>query len=958
MAVSRVRRLLHPLLIYTLLALLLTWPLLQQMTTHVPGDGIDDPSLAWNLWWIKTRLVDQLQLDIFHVDWMFHPIGINLAFYTLTPLNGLLSIPLQSALSLILANNLILLSSFVLGGFGTYLFAKQELVHSQFTIHNSLQGRGRVLPTRVPAAAQFTIHNLQFSALFAGIIYAFASSKLFYAGLGQFNIASSQWIPFCALYTLRLARSNTRRANIRNAFFAALFLTLQAWSELTYASFLLIFIGLVFCWSLWSGRPIIDDRRNVSTRNRLSAGSVEPQHATRILSFILLGLLFLIGIAPFLWAMLPDMRIEGDFFGSGGGFADNYSADLLGYLLPTQRHPLLGWVVDQFPFPHDKGQQIFIGYSTLLLAVLGMVSWLRRKSGRSWLLFWIGSTFFFWWMTLGAQLRWNGNPLPIPGPFALISQLPFFSGNRYPSRYSVMLMMGIAILAGAGLQYLLSRVSPSRFSPSRVSLALLFIALFLFEQLAVPMPLSDFRVPEIYARLAAEPGDFTLLELPTGWRNGARVMGKSDLLIMMQQWYQTTHGKRRLGGNTSRNPAYKFQYFVNAPLIGDLIALMNATPDNDAQQEIERVVTETFDTIAARDRPLAAAVLDFLDVDYVTVHVEKASPALLRFVDEVLPLTLVERWQGPDWSGTPSTILLYRVAPVQQPSSWTIDLADDLTGSTSSLYLAEGWSALPWQGVRYATRPCATLLLDLPENAGTLTLALADPAPTLTVQVNGQVVRTMTTPDSTVAVTLRSGMASEPIDRVTLCTAKSTPVDALTAAPTAQGWPIGESGMAVQANLVVQSAGNDVGNFAHIYQNGKEVITAQTGYNLAAFDTTGTLLATANFNTFSNAAAAEALADWLYQWPAGTVIAGAVMDEASHSLTQRTVDALMSIGLDTDLRQRFRWSHAFVGAVGAASGTAIEEASLLRPAVVAVGVAVDAPAVTFGIAHVAYETEE
>ncbi|MEZ4612607.1 MAG: hypothetical protein R2838_20580 [Caldilineaceae bacterium] len=64
-------------------------------TTHVTGDGIDDPALAWNLWWIFARLVEQHRLDIFHVDWMFHPIDINLAFYTLTPLNGLLSVPLQ-----------------------------------------------------------------------------------------------------------------------------------------------------------------------------------------------------------------------------------------------------------------------------------------------------------------------------------------------------------------------------------------------------------------------------------------------------------------------------------------------------------------------------------------------------------------------------------------------------------------------------------------------------------------------------------------------------------------------------------------------------------------------------------------------------------------------------------------------------------------------------------------------
>ena len=76
--------------------------------------------------------------------------------------------------------------------------------------------------------------------------------------------------------------------------------------------------------------------------------------------------------------------------------------------------------------------------------------------------------------------------------------------------------------------------------------------------------------------LAREPGNGALLELPTGWRNGARVLGRSDILIMMQQWRQTAHGKPRLGGNTSRNPPQKFQYFTEHPLIGDLIALMNS----------------------------------------------------------------------------------------------------------------------------------------------------------------------------------------------------------------------------------------------------------------------------------------------------------------------------------------------------------------------------------------------
>ena len=83
------------------------------------------------------------------------------------------------------------------------------------------------------------------SAFLAGALYAFASSKLFYAALGQGNIASSQWVPFAALYIVRTARPGGKA---RDAALAALFLALQAYAEMTYASFLLVFAGLAFVW--------------------------------------------------------------------------------------------------------------------------------------------------------------------------------------------------------------------------------------------------------------------------------------------------------------------------------------------------------------------------------------------------------------------------------------------------------------------------------------------------------------------------------------------------------------------------------------------------------------------------------------------------------------------------------------------------------------------------------------
>jgi hypothetical protein len=195
--------------LFALLAVVLTWPLASHFTTHVTGDGIDDPALAWNLWWVKVRLVDQFAPDIFHAGWMFHPVAVNLAFYTLTPLNGLLSIPLQTGFSLVVANNLLLLSSFVLGAFGAYLLALDQL--------RWLTGPASLSAPR-PAAR---VDGRFLAALAAGVIYAFASSKLFYASLGQFNIASSQWSPFCVLLLLRMVQAPRRR--LRSAALAGLF---------------------------------------------------------------------------------------------------------------------------------------------------------------------------------------------------------------------------------------------------------------------------------------------------------------------------------------------------------------------------------------------------------------------------------------------------------------------------------------------------------------------------------------------------------------------------------------------------------------------------------------------------------------------------------------------------------------------------------------------------------------
>ena len=57
---------------------------------------------------------------------------------------------------------------------------------------------------------------------------------------------------------------------------------------------------------------------------------------------------------------------------------------------------------------------------------------------------------------------------------------------------------------------------------------------------------------------------------------------------------------------------------------------------------------------------------------------------------------------------------------------------------------------------------------------------------------------------------------------------------------------------------------------------------------------------------------------------AGTIVLGAVKDEASMSLRADAVEALATLGVRGDLRGHYRESHAFIGVKGAPPGSALE----------------------------------
>jgi hypothetical protein len=636
---------------YILLAIILTWPTVRHLTTHLPGDGGDDPAIAWNLWWVKHALLNEGQ-NPFQSDFMFYPLGINLAFYTLTALNAATALPLTLNLGVVTASNLHMLFSFVVGAYGTLLLTRFALATYQTAgLRSSTNGRKPV---------EWVSGLAWVSAAIAGAFYAFASSKLFYVTLGQFNIASSHWVPFAVLYLLR---TRHRPHQLKNPLLTGLFLSLQAWAEMTYASFLLVFIGLYwFYWLLVNTIRRTDPWQTIITH--LRAG-------------VVMGLTFTIGITPILAQMLPDMRVEGDFLVEGGGFANVFSADLLGFIIPTMHHPFLGELITQsYISDFDKGQHIYIGF-VLLGLMLVTISTHFRQPGFP---FWLVAAAVFALLALGPIITVNGRPTSIDGPFIIMQNLPFFKGNRYPSRYSVMLLLSLSVMAAFGLVQIgrwTSRFDPVASGTKRYLPLILITALFLFEHLLLPLPQSNMQVPAPYEIIAADADPFTILDIPFAWRNGFRITGAPTTQFMFGQFYQTAHQKRLLQGNTSRNPEFKFQYFTNAPIINSLLTLETGQALPPEQRKL--------------DRTIAVDVLRFFNIKYIIVRPDDTGnpiitpQATIPYIEEVFAVDKIH--DDPD-------IIIYKVQDVVKDSGFESSLHLDTTTPTAPLYFGEGWGLL------------------------------------------------------------------------------------------------------------------------------------------------------------------------------------------------------------------------------------------------------------------------
>lgn len=203
-------------LLFTGLGVYFTWPLLPQLTTHLPAH-VDPPFSAWRVAWVARQIVHD-PAHLFDAN-IFAPEPNTLAYSDAMLLQGILGLPLLAiGVSPIALTNLFGLAGFVSSACAAYVLARRLTGHT---------GAGIV----------------------AGIIFAFAPYRM--AHLPHLELQWAQWIPLAFWAWHRVMASN----RARDGALCALFVLLQLFSSIYYGIFLALTLVIV------SGATIVAARR-------------------------------------------------------------------------------------------------------------------------------------------------------------------------------------------------------------------------------------------------------------------------------------------------------------------------------------------------------------------------------------------------------------------------------------------------------------------------------------------------------------------------------------------------------------------------------------------------------------------------------------------------------------------------------------------------------------------------
>ncbi len=623
---------------YLCAAVAFSWPLPLHLGTHLTGSPAGDTGVyVWNQWVFRHELLDNHSLPYF-TDSIFAFTGrANLSLHNYTTFQNLLALPLIGLLGIVATFNIVYLLATVLTAYATFLLARHVSGRdAESWLAGLLFAWSPILVTRGTA---------HFSLVAAAPLAVFILLLLRAAGRERlrdaFALGATMWWAastdvYFAVYCLiiagvfMLAHTLTfeprPHAARRRAVPWTLDVLLLCVGGLTLAMLvsggwqfrvfgrvtrmqtlytpMLVFTALCIARAAWSYRTAFARVSRDHLWRFVRATSVAGVVATALLS-------------PILYAM--GVRIAAGRWESSSVFwrSSPGGVDALAFFLPNPNHPLAPAAIRAWLTPRPDAYAENVASLTLIALAVVVIAW---RSGwripRIWAIF-AGA---FVLLALGPFVHVAGVNTFVPGPWALLRYVPIVGLARTPARFSIVLMLILAVLFAAALTWIGQRW------PRRRALILgVASALLVFELLPVPRVLYSAEVPAIYHHVAAAPGDERVLELPFGMRDGTSSYGN---FTARSQFFQTVHEKPLAGGYLSRITKQRVADARRDPMVSALMTLSEGgTLDPALDAELAR---------------LGPSLVSRARIGFVVIDRDRASGALRDFAIRALGLRHVE----------------------------------------------------------------------------------------------------------------------------------------------------------------------------------------------------------------------------------------------------------------------------------------------------------------------------
>ena len=493
-------------ILFVILTVVMTWPVIARLGTQLAGGRDDLWVHQWTFWWVREALREGL--NPFFTPYLYAPLGASLTSHNIAWFNIALWLPLQALFGRITAYNLVFLAVIALNGFCMYVFAWQEI-----------RSFG--------------------AALIAGIIFGFWPYTL--SHYDHANMMVLFWVPVTLLLLNKIiSRSRQQKEGQAQPF--------QWWLVLG-SAFSLAMIGitrwqlLIMSGPILIGYPLYLLWKFPGARNRTTL--LEMLAVSGIALVIMAPLAAPLVIDQFTREFPEDVFLDEAIWGR---------TDLLAYFVPSIQNGLWHgrvaaiyekFVVNQFYTP-------FLGFITLILSAVGIF----RRWRQAWI--WLVLALLYFILALGPELAINGRSYPgIPMPYRLIEDFFLLRLIRRPDRLNLFLSLPLAMLAGWGMEVVMSALSRKKVRLLVLSAAALLI---LLAYNPVPFVTTAPVVPQWLAQKAGEGEQYTILDIPIDDRS-------------YDKWYmayQTVHGLPIATGHVSRLPRESMSFLDSIPFLANL----------------------------------------------------------------------------------------------------------------------------------------------------------------------------------------------------------------------------------------------------------------------------------------------------------------------------------------------------------------------------------------------------